>query len=118
MGQLPLDFFQSFHEMEATHRFFSFSMKWGSYSIEFSVFALSQVVDFRGYGYSTGSPSLGTLGSDGERVVAALPGFLRAKQLPWPWPGRMALLGRHAQPGGFGFLGDHALLTAPKKGVP
>ncbi|CAJ1416837.1 unnamed protein product [Effrenium voratum] len=52
------------------------------------------VVDFRGYGYSTGSPSLGTLGSDGERVVAALPGFLRAKQLPWPWPGRMALLGR------------------------
>lgn len=52
------------------------------------------VADFRGYGYSTGRPSLATIATDGERVVDALPNFLGQHQLPWPWPGGVYLLGR------------------------
>lgn len=52
------------------------------------------VADFRGYGYSTGRPSLATIATDGERVVDALPNFLGQHELPWPWPGGVYLLGR------------------------
>lgn len=48
-----------------------------------------KVVDFRGYGYSTGHPSLGTMSSDGERVVEYLPTLFQRHALPWPWPGQV-----------------------------
>ena len=53
-----------------------------------------EVADFRGYGYSTGSPSLSTMSTDGERVLELLPAFCQEKSLPWPWPGGLYLLGR------------------------
>ncbi|CAK9100253.1 Protein ABHD13 (Alpha/beta hydrolase domain-containing protein 13) (Abhydrolase domain-containing protein 13) [Durusdinium trenchii] len=56
--------------------------------------ASTLVVDFRGYGYSTGHPSLGTMSSDGERVVEYLPTLFQRHALPWPWPGGLYLLGR------------------------
>jgi pimeloyl-ACP methyl ester carboxylesterase len=37
--------------------------------------------DYRGYGFSTGTPTVGTLLPDCERFAAALPDLLRSKQL-------------------------------------
>ena len=57
--------------------------------------ASALIVDFRGYGFSTGSgPSLSSLNVDAERVCDALPGFLSSRGLPWPWPGGLTLFGR------------------------
>ena len=58
--------------------------------------ASALIVDFRGYGFSTGGsgPSLSTMNVDAERVCDALPEFFKARGLPWPWPGGFTLFGR------------------------
>lgn len=40
------------------------------------------VVDYRGYGWSTGKPTVGTLLPDAEAVVEAVPGILKENNLP------------------------------------
>eukprot|EP00406_Dinophysis_acuminata_P076885 CAMPEP_0179251864 /NCGR_PEP_ID=MMETSP0797-20121207/21912_1 /TAXON_ID=47934 /ORGANISM="Dinophysis acuminata, Strain DAEP01" /LENGTH=519 /DNA_ID=CAMNT_0020959663 /DNA_START=42 /DNA_END=1601 /DNA_ORIENTATION=+ len=55
--------------------------------------ASALIIDYRGYGFSTGEPSHASLYVDGDRVCEALPKLLQDRGLPWPWPGRLALLG-------------------------
>ena len=58
--------------------------------------ASALIVDFRGYGFSTGGsgPSLSSMNMDAERVCDALPEFFKSRDLPWPWPGGLVLFGR------------------------
>eukprot|EP00434_Breviolum_minutum_P020194 symbB.v1.2.017807.t2/scaffold1391.1/size121936/3 len=52
------------------------------------------IVDFRGYGFSTGISSHYHLRSDGEHVCNALPDlWMKRAKLPWPWPGGWAIYG-------------------------
>mmetsp|Transcript_10263 Transcript_10263/g.32552 ORF Transcript_10263/g.32552 Transcript_10263/m.32552 type:complete len:527 (-) Transcript_10263:124-1704(-) len=55
--------------------------------------ASALIVGYRGFGFSTGEPSLASLQVDGDRVCDALPGLFKERDLPWPWPGRLALFG-------------------------
>ena len=58
--------------------------------------ASALIVDFRGYGFSTGGsgPSLSTMNADAEHVCDALPEYFKSRDLPWPWPGGLVLFGR------------------------
>eukprot|EP00408_Alexandrium_pacificum_P064715 CAMPEP_0171177742 /NCGR_PEP_ID=MMETSP0790-20130122/12396_1 /TAXON_ID=2925 /ORGANISM="Alexandrium catenella, Strain OF101" /LENGTH=553 /DNA_ID=CAMNT_0011642649 /DNA_START=104 /DNA_END=1763 /DNA_ORIENTATION=- len=51
------------------------------------------VVGYRGYGFSGGEPSMTCLFQDASSVCDSLPGLFGERGLPWPWPGRLALLG-------------------------
>ena len=44
-----------------------------------SIVAFPEVADFRGYGYSTGRPSLATIATDGERIAARFHRSMGAK---------------------------------------
>ncbi|CAK0826413.1 unnamed protein product, partial [Prorocentrum cordatum] len=52
------------------------------------------VVDYRGYGWSAGQPSLATLLKDAEPLAEKLPEILVQASLPWPYPGGLLLSGR------------------------
>mmetsp|Transcript_41958 Transcript_41958/g.75126 ORF Transcript_41958/g.75126 Transcript_41958/m.75126 type:complete len:588 (+) Transcript_41958:149-1912(+) len=56
--------------------------------------ASALIVDFRGYGFSSGAPSFVTMHTDARRFCDELPSLFKQKGLPWPWPGRLFLLGR------------------------
>lgn len=57
--------------------------------------ASALIVDFRGYGFSTGTgASIAWIHVDAERICDMLPEFISRRGLPWPWPGKLALFGR------------------------
>lgn len=51
-------------------------------------------VDYRGYGWSAGSPSLETFRSDADTFYSALPTLLTADGLQWPLARPLILMGR------------------------
>ncbi|CAE8714802.1 unnamed protein product [Polarella glacialis] len=50
-------------------------------------------VGYRGYGFSSGTPSQTSLNSDAGSVCDSLPKLFKDHSLPWPWPGRLVLYG-------------------------
>merc|ERR1712183_1104398 len=52
------------------------------------------VFDYRGYGWSTGRPSMVRLTKDAEACTLKLQSILARHQLPWPWPAPVIIVGR------------------------
>ncbi|CAE7227954.1 abhd13 [Symbiodinium sp. CCMP2456] len=61
----------------------------------YRVFPCSMLIfDYRGYGWSSGRPTMANLLSDAEQCMQKLPEILQEKGLAWPWPAPVLLLGR------------------------
>eukprot|EP00434_Breviolum_minutum_P008171 symbB.v1.2.007205.t1/scaffold439.1/size205343/8 len=61
----------------------------------YEVFPCSILVfDYRGYGWSSGKPTMANLLSDAEQCIEQLPVLLKGHHLPWPWPAPILLMGR------------------------
>mmetsp|Transcript_87185 Transcript_87185/g.244649 ORF Transcript_87185/g.244649 Transcript_87185/m.244649 type:complete len:400 (+) Transcript_87185:51-1250(+) len=50
--------------------------------------------DYRGFGWSAGTPSLSTFRGDADALYRALPELLRSRGQAWPQPGRVIVMGR------------------------
>ncbi|CAE7461246.1 WAV2 [Symbiodinium natans] len=61
----------------------------------YRVFPCSMLIfDYRGYGWSSGKPTMANLLSDAEQCMQKLPDIIRQNGLTWPWPAPVVLVGR------------------------
>ncbi|CAJ1420537.1 unnamed protein product, partial [Effrenium voratum] len=82
-----------------------------NWSNVYEVFPCSMLVfDYRGYGWSSGKPSMANLLSDAEQCMEQLPLLLKKHGLRWPWPGPLLLMGRSLG----GMVASHLISTQPE----